>query len=68
MKNKFVGHYRKFTMDHGKLYQDLFEAYKKAMDGKSAREAQEAAISTWNSFKSETEKNKLECLVKEEDC
>jgi hypothetical protein len=28
-------------MDHGKLYGDLFDAYKKAMDGKSAREAQE---------------------------
>lgn len=53
-------------MDPGKLYGDLFAAYKKAMDGKSAREAQEAANLTWNKFKkSETDKHKLECAVKD---
>ena len=47
-------------MDHGKLYGDLFDAYKKAMDGKSAREAQEAATLTWNQLKkSATDKHKL---------
>jgi len=53
-------------MDHGKLYADLFEAYKKANNGKPAREAQEAATSTWNYLKkSATDKHKLECSVKE---
>ena len=52
-------------MDHGKLYQDLFDAYKKAMAGKSVCEAQKATISTWNSIKkSETDKHKLDSLVK----
>ena len=47
-------------MDRGKLYQELFEAYKIVMNGRSAREAQEAAICTWNSYKTETKDNQGE--------
>jgi len=53
-------------MDRGKLYHDLYEAYKKTMNYRSARESQEAAIATWNSIKSEaTDKGELERLIKE---
>jgi hypothetical protein len=54
-------------MDRGKLFQDLFEAYKIVMNGHSAREAQEAAIRTWNSLKTETKDNQgeLGCRIKD---
>jgi len=52
-------------MDHGRLYENLFNAYRKAMQGKSAREAQEATISTWSKLKSETGRLELERAVKE---
>jgi hypothetical protein len=38
-------------MDRGKLYQQVFEAYKRFMSDKSTREAQDAAVKTWNRFK-----------------
>jgi hypothetical protein len=54
-------------MDRGKLYKELFEAYKIVMNGHSAREAQEAAICTWNSYKTETKDNpgELERRIKD---
>ena len=53
-------------MDRGTLYQHLFEAYKKFLVDKSTREAQDAAVKTWNSLKAEcTEKVVFERRIKE---
>jgi hypothetical protein len=41
-------------MDRGKLFQELFECYKKLMADRSARESQEAATCMWNSIKAES--------------
>lgn len=40
-------------MDRGKLYKQLFESYKKFLVDKSRREAQDAAVKTWNALKAE---------------
>ena len=53
-------------MDCGKLYQDLFEAYKKVTIGKK-REEHDAATSTWSSIEADANKDNvvLERQVKE---
>lgn len=53
-------------MDRGKLYQQLFDSYKKCMVDKSTREAQDAAVKTWNELKAKyTEKVAFEQHVKD---
>jgi len=53
-------------MDRGKLYQQLFESYKKFLVNKSTREAQDVAVKTWNSLKAEcTEKVVFEQRIKD---
>ena len=53
-------------MDRGKLYQQLFESYKKFLVDKTTREAQDAAVKTWNALKAEcTEKVVFEQRVKD---
>jgi hypothetical protein len=52
-------------MDRGKLYQQMFESYKKFLVNKSTREAQDEAVKTWNALKAEcTEKVVFEQRIK----
>jgi hypothetical protein len=46
-------------MDRGKLYQQLFQSYKKFLVDKSTREAQDAAVKTWNALKAECTSEKM---------
>ena len=52
-------------MDRGKLYQQLFKSYKKFLVDKSTREAQDAAVKTWNALKRTSEKVVFEQRIKD---